>query len=147
MNPEQRQRMVTQFGLDLKDECIGAGKPAYSKIGATINYSPATISRVFTGKKLPRWAFVEAFLSYCKKSDDEIAQWRERWAGLVKLTSTDRADDEPNAVHSGVTPIDKAIRSSGPREECELCGVAVLNGPLHRRWHATDPKAPRIRVV
>lgn len=145
MDPEQHRQLVAEFGFDLKNECIGAGKPAYSKIGNAINYSPATISRVFTGKKLPRWGFVDAFLRYCEKPDDEIAEWRERWAELVKLTESEPVDPAAEAVV--VTRIGRRPKRPASRQGCRLCGVAVHDAELHRRWHDDHPKARPVRAV
>jgi len=153
MNAEQQHRkMVMAFGGDLKDEYIGAGKPSYRKISDTISYSPATISRAFAGKTLPQWPFVDAFLRYCGRSEEEIVQWRGRWATIMKVASLGDAEINPDifappAVDpDDVAPTGKHAKQTGSRE-CQRCGVAVLNTEVHQQWHDEAPRLTQIHAV
>jgi hypothetical protein len=68
------------------------GYPSYAVISTAAKragepyYSTATICRALSGRRLPKWSVVKAFLRGCEPdiTQEELDGWLERWAAVAE---------------------------------------------------------------
>ncbi|MFI8916503.1 helix-turn-helix domain-containing protein [Streptomyces sp. NPDC053513] len=75
-------RELAQALRDLKD----AQRLSYRELSERASYSPASLSRALSGRTVPTWEAVEAFLRACHVPEPEFASVNRMWAAASKAT-------------------------------------------------------------
>jgi hypothetical protein len=131
MNLRNRKRGVVDlvtFQCDLAQARLEAGDPSYADMSKTTILSKPTITRMLNGAVVPTWRTVDAFLTACGKSPDEIeAEWKPRWVELKKAAK----DATPSTTPA--TTMAELTMPSGMT--CPDCGGWVTDRALHAEFH------------
>lgn len=67
---------LAAFAAALRALREGAGGPAYHRLAKVAHYSAASLSRAASGRQLPSWPLVRAYVLACEGDE---ADWRVRW--------------------------------------------------------------------
>jgi Helix-turn-helix domain len=137
LDPQERAR----FLADLQATWRQAGSPTYREIERASGgrCSASTISRIFTGRTLPRWTKVEALLEVLAQlgglaelgDASRMSWWQDRYDGI-----TDGRASDGSAGASGPPPAESAGPGGRPPGmECPNCGSWVTNPRRHGAWH------------
>jgi transcriptional regulator with XRE-family HTH domain len=110
---------VVRFAADLRALRERAGM-TYSQLSARSNYARSTLAEAGTGRALPSWALVRAFVVACGADEDE---WRRRWEAAARdrlrwrdrVEAADPADGERTILGAGREPV--AVPGSAPGPE------------------------------
>jgi hypothetical protein len=131
MNLRNRKRGVVDlvtFQCDLEHARLEAGNPSYADMSKTTILSKPTITRMLNGVAVPTWRTVDAFLTACGKTPDEIeAEWKPRWVALKKAAKAAKPSTTP------ATTVAELTMPSGMT--CPDCGCWVTDRSRHAEFH------------
>jgi transcriptional regulator with XRE-family HTH domain len=149
--PPKAEDRTAQFALALRQAWRRAGDPPYRHLAAALGYSPATISRIFDGRSLPRWKLVESLLECLGVVPDQVASvWRQQWieAAEERRPIGAEADDalvtaspeQAHAENASELSTSKVSAPSGntdspPGQECRHCHAWTADLTEHQAWH------------
>jgi DNA-binding SARP family transcriptional activator len=85
--PIQTYGPVAQFAGQLRALRRQAGL-TYRDMAGKTKYSPAAFSLAASGRTLPTWNVIEAFVCACGDEDTNLAQWRARWEAAKTLAAS-----------------------------------------------------------
>lgn len=71
-----------EFAKLLRAKRDASGITGLRALATRTHLSPATLSRLFSGRVKPSWSLVRAVLEACETGPDELAQWHDRWEAL-----------------------------------------------------------------
>ncbi|MGW5609511.1 helix-turn-helix domain-containing protein [Streptomyces sp. NPDC003753] len=93
------------FAQGLREARARAGSPSYRSMAQRVHYSASSLSTAASGRSLPPWSVVEAYLRACKADADQLADWRQRWMEVRRAlqADADRSGTSATAV-SAVDP-------------------------------------------
>lgn len=106
------------------------------ELGAKCNYSPATLSIAASGKSLPSWEVVEAYVKGCGGKEDELTRIRNVW---------NQANADPRAGHQKPAPSRANRARGGTRRAHRSPGTSfadVVTQPERDRGPASNTPAP-----
>jgi hypothetical protein len=80
-NPiDPNESSLAAFAVDLRELRKAAGQPTYRELARRAHYAAPALSKAASGRYVPSWACVEAYLAACGIVDPgAIAEWRQRW--------------------------------------------------------------------
>jgi DNA-binding XRE family transcriptional regulator len=147
MDPE---RAYADLIADLSYTYTRAGKPSLSALGEKVDYSKATLSKVFCGKAMPSWVLVLRLGQCFRVSTAVLQEWYILWTaanmhrrkpgtvrGRASVPASDPSRLPPGTAgntESGGTDVAQTVY------KCDRCGSWVNDTALHAEWHMTvDP--------
>jgi hypothetical protein len=111
---------VHEFAMDLKELHISCGKPSYARIRELARehgahpLSPATISEVLNGRRMPKAEFVASFVRAVLRHRDgdglparheaEVRKWRRKWQHALLRPADATAKPVPRGAGPGPRP-------------------------------------------
>ena len=127
-----------------------AGKPSLSVLGDKVEYSKATLSKVFSGKAMPSWVLVLRLGRCFRVAPAVLQEWHILWTAANmhrRKPGTIRGRASVPVVEPGRLPpgAGRHAESEGVdvRQtvyKCDRCGSWVNDTALHADWHMTiDP--------
>jgi AraC-like DNA-binding protein len=117
---------------------VRAGKPSLGSLSSQVDYSKATLSKVFTGKAMPSWVLVQRLGRYLNVPPGVVQGWYTMWTAAN--LSRRRAD--PAATGTGT------VKTGYP---CPKCGSWVVDTARHHGWHSemesSGPQPPGLTRI
>lgn len=116
---------------------VQAGKPSLSTLSKTVDYSKATLSKVFTGKAMPSWVLVHRLAVHLRVPPRVAQDWYTLWtaanmSGRKPDTARGRAT-VPLTPGTATGSVATADTQTG--YTCPKCGSWVVDTALHTGWH------------
>lgn len=111
-----------EFALSLRKLRADAGSPSYRAMEKEAHYSASVLSEAASGKKVPPWDVVKAYIRACA---GDPAGWRRRWESVMGLPET-TPEQRPGISPYGDSRY-RAIRfSAGDRTRVRRTALAWL---------------------
>jgi hypothetical protein len=104
---------------------VRAGKPSLGSLSSQVDYSKATLSKVFTGKAMPSWVLVQRLGRYLNVPPGVVQGWYTMWTAAN--LSRRRADPAATGTGAGT------VKTGYP---CPKCGSWVVDTARHHGWHS-----------
>ncbi|MCU7726672.1 helix-turn-helix domain-containing protein [Actinoplanes sp. KI2] len=147
MDPD---RAYDDLIADLSLTYTRAGKPSLTALGDKVEYSKATLSKVFCGKAMPSWVLVQRLGRCFRVPPAVLREWHILW------TAANMHRRQPGTIRGRASvPVAEPVRlptgTAGHSEsdgvnvaqtafKCDRCGSWVNDTALHLEWHMTiDP--------
>jgi DNA-binding NarL/FixJ family response regulator len=112
--------LVAAFARELRAQRQAAGAPSYREMAQKANYAAPALSRAASGRTLPSWTGVCAYLKACDITDEScLAQWRRRWEQAraadrrARETGTGGAAASTEVAGSARESVEAATASAG----------------------------------
>jgi hypothetical protein len=111
---------------------VQAGKPCLSTLGKQVDYSKATLSKVFSGKAMPSWKLLERLGRQLRVPPAIVQEWYTLW------TAVNLHNRKPGAVRGKAAAPGTGSETTQNAEagyRCPRCGCWVVDTAMHAGWH------------
>lgn len=140
-------RRLAAFARDLREVRHRAGTPSYRWLADRTGYSPSTLAKAASGKRLPTFPVLLAYVRAC---GGDAQRWRLRWRELDARMSTRAEETERPSRPAGTGADDRAEAASAIAAELrsmveEVRRVATAARPATDPSR-TEPRRNRTRV-